>query len=84
MMVLCVFGQVRCVFNLLSWPIYSDAEVDQEGPNERAPLHEAAEAGYKNIVELLLHKGADTVRRDSNDCTPYDLASKKNHTKVCI
>ena len=61
---------------------YSGAEVDQEGLNERTPLHEAAEAGDKNYVELLLGIGANTVQRDSDDYTPYDFASTKNYTKV--
>ncbi len=62
---------------------YSGAELNQEGENERTPLHEAAEAGHTNIVKWLIKKGADTVARDNNDLTPYDLAFQKGWKQVC-
>ena len=49
----------------------------------RSPLHEAAESGHEDIVDLLIKKGgADLLVRDANDATPYDLAFKNSHQEV--
>lgn len=45
-------------------------------------MHEAAEAGHTRIVKWLIEKGADTVARDNNDYTPYDLAFQKGWKQV--
>ena len=60
----------------------SGADVDKIRPDERTPLHEAAERGYSSIVKLLSSKVANLVQRDGNDATPYDLAFKNDHKEV--
>ena len=58
------------------------AEVDQAGENERTPLHEATETGHTTVVKWLIEKGADTLTRDNEDNTPYDLAFKQDNKEV--
>ena len=61
----------------------SGAHVDDEGVSQRTCLHEAAELGDVELVELLLKGGgADPICRDSNDLTPYDLAYNKKNREV--
>lgn len=61
----------------------SGARVDDEGVSQRTSLHEAAELGDVDLVELLLKGGgADPIPRDVNDLTPYDMAYNKNHKEV--
>ena len=44
------------------------------------PLHFAAAFGHKEIVKLLVAKGADVNTKNENGYTPLDLA--KRHPKV--
>ena len=39
------------------------------------PLHDAASMGHKEIVELLLAKGANVNAKNNYGNTPLDLAS---------
>ena len=61
---------------------YRGAEVDQEGPNQRTALHEAAHSGHVRVAEILVNNGADPVARDDGDSTPYDLAFQNGHKEV--
>ncbi len=47
-----------------------------------APLHYAAEGGYKEIVELLLAKGADVNQRDKIGKTPTYWAMRYGRKEV--
>ena len=47
-----------------------------------APLHYAAEGGYKEIVELLLAKGADVNQRDKIGRTPTYWAMRYGRKEV--
>ena len=42
--------------------------------NGRTPLHFAAYRGHKDVVQILLDKGADPSRTDNSGCTPLSLA----------
>ncbi|KAK2714306.1 hypothetical protein QYM36_008760 [Artemia franciscana] len=48
---------------------------------ESAPLHYAVDLGHKEIVEILVAKGADVNINYINQ-TPLILATKKNHTDI--
>ena len=45
-------------------------------------MHYAAQYGRKEVVELLIAKGADVNANSDDDGTPLDLAIKYNHTKL--
>ncbi len=47
-----------------------------------APLHYAADGGHKEIVELLLAKGADVNQRDKIGKTPTAWAMRYGHKEV--
>ena len=47
-----------------------------------APLHYAADGGHKEIVELLLAKGADVNQRDKIGMTPLDWAIRYGRKEV--
>ena len=49
-------------------------EVDDKG---RTPLHNAARAGFTEVIKLLLSAGANVNIRMENDATPLALAVKK-------
>jgi len=48
----------------------------------RTALHNAAEQGHKDIVELLLVRGAKTEIRDALNTTPLYCAVKRKHKEV--
>ena len=48
----------------------------------RTPLHEAAQAGHKEIVELLLSYNADAEAKDKEKKTPLELARDANQAAV--
>ena len=54
------------------------------GADDRTPLHDAADAGYKPVVKLLINEGANLSKRDSNNASPYILAYEKKHKEVKI
>ena len=45
-------------------------------------MHYAARNGRKEIVELLIAKGADVNARRMNGRTPLDAAIIRNHTET--
>jgi ankyrin repeat protein len=51
-------------------------------PIDRTELHRAAEAGMKDMVELLLAKGADANFKDRDRCTPLHYAVRRGHKDV--
>jgi len=52
---------------------------DKDG---RTPLHVAAQAGHKPVVELLVARGADLNARDEDSRTPLHLAAAEGHKDV--
>jgi len=49
---------------------------------EHKPLHDAARLGYKNIVGLLIDKGADVNAKNGDGQTPMDVASGAGHQDI--
>ncbi len=65
--------------------LYSGAHVDNDNAIQRTPLHEATEAEYTDIMELLLRQSeVDPAARDNKDHTPYDIAYSKKNDQVCL
>jgi len=58
------------------------ANIDEIGPHNRTALHFAANAGFKDVVNMLLDAGADSELVDDKGRSPYDLAQLKNHTST--
>ena len=56
--------------------------MNEEAANGRTSLHEASVIGDSEMVELLIHKGADVLSRDNSGFTPYELAFRKGHKDV--
>jgi len=46
------------------------------------PLHPAVGGGYKEIVELLIAKGADVNAKYVDGETPLDAAEQERHTGI--
>ena len=63
-------------------PYFTDANSDIQDINGKTPLHWAAQAGYKNIVEILVTNGADITKTNNNKKTALDLAIEADHTDV--
>ena len=41
------------------------------------PLHSAVREGHKEVIELLIAKGADVNAKDDDGTTPLDMADDK-------
>ena len=55
----------------------------KSGRNATTPLHLAANNSHKEIVELLIVKGADVNAKDGGGDTPLDEAIKrKRHPEI--
>ena len=49
---------------------------------EATPLHYAAHEGHKEVVELLIAKGAVVNAKDDDGDTPLDYAHRRKYTEV--
>ena len=62
------------------------SDVNAKDEFGRTPLHDATFYGHKEIVELLIAKGADvnakTSDEDNTPLTPLDGAIEENHTEI--
>jgi ankyrin repeat protein len=45
-------------------------------------LHFAAQRGHKEVVELLITKGADMHARDPNEQTPLHIAASRGYKEI--
>jgi ankyrin repeat protein len=54
------------------------------GEASEAPLHVAARRWNLELVELLVARGADVMRRRSDGCTPHTLAEMNGNHDVAI
>ena len=52
------------------------------GDNDYRLLHIAAMAGYKEVVEFLIEKGADVNQQDNELATPLHMAAMEGHKRV--
>ena len=67
--------------NVVQHLIYErGANVDARKNSEdgEAPIHIAAQSQSKEIVDILLNKGADIEAKDANGCTPLHHAARCN------
>ncbi len=58
------------------------ARVNQEGANRRTALHEAAQLGLMDFMDLLLKHGAHPDPRSSYGLTPLALAAQAGHLEI--
>jgi len=58
------------------------AVVDGIGPHKRTALHYAANAGFDEVVAMLLPAGADSALVDDKGRSPRDLALRKGHSST--
>ena len=54
------------------------ADVNAKDNNGMTPLHFAADGGYKDVVELLLHSKADVHTKTHDGKTALQLAGRKD------
>ena len=57
-------------------------DVDARDAEDKTPLQHAAFGGHKEVVELLIAKGADVNAKDDSGWTPLDAASTRSHPKT--
>ena len=55
------------------------ADPNAEQTGQWTPLHSAAAGGHRELVTLLLARGADRTRRSASGATPRDLAAERGH-----
>ncbi|XP_015908305.2 alpha-latrocrustotoxin-Lt1a-like [Parasteatoda tepidariorum] len=78
------FKQTAWVKYLFHWHerVISKINVDAKDVDNQTPLHLAAAAGLKDIVKILLEKGAKVYEKTKKQNTPLDLAVMHNRKEV--
>ena len=74
-------GKSRKVINLLRSGMVDVNCIGQQA-NRSTPLWKAAWKGHKNVVQILIDKGADPNRADQWGQTPVSMAAGVGHTDV--
>jgi serine/threonine-protein phosphatase 6 regulatory ankyrin repeat subunit B len=54
----------------------------QARDSKRYPIHQAAQAGYTRVVEMILENGADPDPVDNSGVTPLCSAAENGHTEI--
>jgi ankyrin repeat protein len=79
----CIRGQGAAVVMLLQHGARGDALVTPGGQTPRTALHEAANRGHRDVVELLLANGADaTIVEPRWGGTAADWAEHGGHPEL--
>ena len=58
------------------------SNVNAKGKDNWTPLHDAARNGHKEVVELLVLRGAEADAKDSNEWTPTQSAMRNGHLEI--
>ena len=58
------------------------ADVNAADNDGDTPLHNAAWKGHREMIELLIARGADIRARDSRGNTPLDEAIQRGYAEV--
>ena len=72
-------GECRQVRRALNWGANVQARNERKGATL---LHEAAEFGYRELVEMLIARGADVNARDVEGRTPLHVATSRGFWDV--
>lgn len=77
----------RCVINndirSLKWILHDNSElIEKKNDDGKTPLILAAEFGYYEICQLLVHKGANIEERCHNKCTALMYASSRGNFDI--
>ncbi|WP_265027666.1 ankyrin repeat domain-containing protein [Wolbachia endosymbiont (group B) of Chorthippus parallelus] len=59
-----------------------ELSINDKGNNDWTMLHYAADKGYPEVVKFLIEKGADIDAKSTDNKTPLQLASGKNHQEA--
>ena len=60
----------------------SPDRISEQGSYGRTALHEAAQAGWEDLVRILLKAGADPYGEDDEGKTPFIYAAERGHARV--
>lgn len=71
----CQYQKVNVVRRLIN---KRGANIDARNNSKEAPIHIAAQFQSKDIIDILLNKGAALETKDGNDCTPLHHAARCN------
>ncbi len=58
------------------------ATIDAQNERGRTPLHGAVLHAHRDVLPLLLERGADTTLRDSGDQQPIDMARRQSDSEI--
>ena len=56
--------------------------MNKEEPDGSSPLHYAAKHGHKEVVNILLQRGANNTKANEDGHTPLSLARENEQWKV--
>ncbi|PVD21591.1 hypothetical protein C0Q70_17389 [Pomacea canaliculata] len=68
----------------LALRLLTDTQVSQIDSEGNTLLHVAAEAGEKDVVEVVVRSGASLTVRNNNNLTPYQVAQGRNRGKTVM
>ena len=60
------------------------ADVNEKATSGITPLHEAARRGFREVVRLLIHKGADLQSQNIAGATAEDDATANGNVEIAV